>query len=149
MEGLSKVLDNQIPVKINVKTTIHDGNSKDTFELTAVGRYYKKGNARYLQYEEEMDVGMVKTIVKMTEDDGLILRSGSIKMRLPFKMHQSLRGNYTTPYGVFNLKTLTKRMVHEFKEETSTGSIDLMYDLNMQGAKAGAYHLTIAFEEEN
>ena len=138
----------QVPVKIKGKTEIHDGSSKDTFEFTAFGRYYIKGNARFLQYNEEMEEGIVKTIIKMTDQDGLILRSGAVKMRLPFKLNSELRGSYDTPYGVFELITLTKTLTHQLDEQTSMGSIELLYDLNMQGAYAGTYHLSITFKEE-
>ncbi|PMY01093.1 DUF1934 domain-containing protein, partial [Pseudomonas sp. MPR-R5A] len=56
--------------------------------------------------------------------------------------------SYETPYGVFEMMTLTKRMVHSFEEDKSMGSIDLLYELKMQGSRAGTYHLAITFEEE-
>ncbi|WP_420828150.1 DUF1934 domain-containing protein [Cytobacillus citreus] len=138
----------QMPVKIKVKTDIRDGSSKDTFELTAFGRYYIKENARFLQYDEAMEEGMAKTIIKVSDQEGLILRSGAVKMRLPFKMNKKLQGNYHTPYGVFEIGTMTKRLDHQFDEETGSGSIDLLYELKMQGASTGTYHLFITFEEE-
>ena len=139
----------QMPVKINVKTDIRSGGSKETFELTAFGRYYRKDSARFLQYDEMMEEGTVKTIIKMSDADGLILRSGAVKMRLPFRMNKKLRGSYETPYGVFEMGTMTKRMVHRYDEESGEGSIDILYDLKMQGSQAGTYHLAITFEEEN
>lgn len=138
----------QSPVKIKVKTDIRNGGSKDTFELTAFGRYYKKENARFLQYDEVMEAGTVKTIVKLSNQEGLILRSGAVKMRLPFKMNKRFKGSYTTPYGVFELVTLTKRFEHQFDEQTGSGTIEILYDLKMQGAHSGTYHLAITFEEE-
>ncbi|MCM3093943.1 MULTISPECIES: DUF1934 domain-containing protein [unclassified Cytobacillus] len=139
----------QIPVKINVKTVIRKLGSKETFELTAFGRYYIKDSARFLQYDEVMEEGTVKTIIKMSDTDGLILRSGAVKMRLPFRMNKKLRGSYETPYGVFEMGTVTKRMVHQYDDKSSEGSIDILYDLKMQGSQAGTYHLAITFEEEN
>lgn len=138
----------QLPVKIKVKTDIRNGSSKDTFEFTAFGRYSQKENARYLQYDEVMEAGTVRTIVKISNQEGLILRSGAVKMRLSFNMNKRLRGSYTTPYGVFELVTLTKRFEHQFDENTRSGSIEILYDLKMQGAHSGTYHLAITFEEE-
>ncbi|KAB2333191.1 DUF1934 domain-containing protein [Cytobacillus depressus] len=137
-----------MPVKINVKTDIRDGRSKDTFELIAFGQYYIKENARFLQYDEAMEEGTAKTIVKVSEKEGLILRSGAVKMRLPFQMNKKLKGNYHTPYGVFELDTMTKRLDHQFDEQTGTGSIDLLYELKMHGANTGTYHLSITFKKE-
>jgi uncharacterized beta-barrel protein YwiB (DUF1934 family) len=138
----------QVPVKIKVKTDIYDGNEKNTFELTAFGRYYLKENARYLQYDEAMEQGMANTIIKMTEEEGMIMRSGAVKMRLPFKMNKRLTGNYHTPYGVLEMGTVTKRLEHHFNQQKGHGSIDILYDLNMQGANTGTYHLSITFEKE-
>lgn len=138
----------QVPVKIKVKTDIRDGSSKDTFELTAFGQYYKKENARFLQYNEVMEEGTVKTIIKISEQDGVILRSGAVKMRLPFQINKKLKGRYDTPYGVFETATLTKRFVHHFDEKTDIGSIDLLYEMSIQGAHSGTYHLVITFQKE-
>jgi len=148
---LSTIQNEQIPVKIKVKTDIRDGNRRETFELIAFGRYYKKENARYLQYDEvmEKDLPPVKTIIKISDAEGLILRNGAVKMRLPFKMNKKLRGSYTTPYGEFELSTLAKRLHHQFHEQTGVGEIDILYDLNMQGANTGTYHLMVNFIMES
>lgn len=149
MLPLSVKAAEQLPVKIKVKTDIRNGKEKETYELTTFGRYYKKGNTFYLQYEEVMEEqGTIKTIVKMSDADSLILRSGGIKMRLPFLMNKSLRGSYETPYGVLEMVTLTKRLEHFYNEEKGYGSFDILYELNMQGSKAGTYHMTIIFEED-
>ncbi len=148
---MSTIQNEQIDVKITVKTAIRDGNRKETFELITFGRYYKKENARYLQYDEVMEEELppVKTIIKISDAEGLILRNGAVKMRLPFKINKRLRGSYTTPYGEFGLTTSTKRMHHQFHEQTGVGEIDILYDLNMQGASTGTYHLTIDFMKES
>ncbi|MFO1442184.1 DUF1934 domain-containing protein [Bacillus sp. Bva_UNVM-123] len=137
-------------VKLTVKTDIRDGDRKETFELIAFGRYYQKENACYLQYDEVMEEELppVKTTIKMSGEDGLILRSGAVKMRLPFKMNKRLRGSYTTPYGDFELITSTKRLHHQFNDETGEGAFEVLYDLKMQGAQSGTYHLTVNFKEE-
>jgi len=114
----------------------------------AFGQYYKKENARFLQYNEEMEEGSVKTIIKISDKDGLILRSGAVKMRLPFQMNKKLRGSYDTRYGVFETATLTKRLAHQFNEQTDSGSIELLYEMSIQGAHSGTYHLVITFQKE-
>lgn len=149
--SLSTTQKDQIHVKITVKTVIRDGNRKETFELITFGRYYKKDNARYLQYDEVLDEGIlpVKTIIKISAEDGLILRSGAVKMRLPFKMNKRLRGQYTTPYGEFDITTLTKRLHHQYDEQIGTGSIEVLYDLSMQGTYTGTYHLEVYFQKKS
>jgi uncharacterized beta-barrel protein YwiB (DUF1934 family) len=137
----------QIRVKINVKTTIQDGDNKESFEITAVGRYYKKEHSFYLQYEETSEEGEIRTVVKIAGDEALILRSGSVKMRLPFRLHEELNGSYETPYGTLLTTVLTKAI--NYSDLTnSDGFVDLVYELSTQGSDAGTYHLQMTFKEE-
>lgn len=128
-----------IPVKINVKTTI---NNEETFELVVFGQYYQKNSASFLQYEEAAEEGTVKTIVKIAGEEALILRSGAVKMRLPFQLHKTLNGSYEMPFGRFETTTLTRKMTHD------DNSFDILYDFTLQGSPAGTYHLEITFQED-
>ena len=138
----------QMPVKITVNTTISDGENKETYELTTFGEYYHKTNSIYLRYQEYSEEGDIQTTVKMGEREGSILRNGAIKMRLLFQKNKSLLGSYTSPFGLFEMKTKTSRIDFEFDEAVRKGSIDLLYNLTMQGSHAGTYHLLITFEED-
>lgn len=130
----------ELPVIIKVKTTI---DQQDTFELTVFGRYYKKRNASFLRYEEVMEEGSVRTIVKVSAaDEALILRSGAVKMRLPFRLDQTVIGSYEMPFGRFEATTTAKRM------EFGDGLIDILYDFTLQGARSGTYHLEISYQED-
>ncbi|MFP5107279.1 DUF1934 domain-containing protein [Neobacillus sp. C211] len=132
----------EIPMKINVKTTIHQHGSKEVYELAVFGRYLQKDGASFLKYEEVQEEGNVRTIVKVAGDEALILRGGAVKMRLPFRLHKKLRGSYEMPFGTFETMTLAKRIEH------SDGLIDILYDFTMQGSHAGTYHLEITFQED-
>ncbi|MFZ7946499.1 DUF1934 domain-containing protein [Neobacillus sp. 19] len=131
--------NHEIPVKIKVKTTIDE---EETFELMVFGRYYQKDQASFLQYEEAHEEGTVRTIVKVAQDEALILRGGAVKMRLPFQLHKKMRGSYEMPFGTFETLTMAKRIEH------SEGLIDILYDFTMQGSPAGTYHLEISFQED-
>lgn len=137
---------NEIPVKISVKTTINDAAP---VELIVFGRYFQKERATYLQYEEVLEeVGTVRTIVKVSQEEMLILRSGAIKMRLPFRLQQKLPGSYELSLGAFETATLAKKM--EFtSQENGSGQIDIIYDFEMQGAPAGTFQLEIHFQPEH
>ncbi len=133
----------EIPVKINVKTTI---DQEETFELMVFGTYFEKGNAAYLRYEEAMEEGTVRTIVKMAENDALILRGGAVKMRLPFELNRKLNGSYEMPFGQFATETMAKRIQYSY--ENGRGSFHVVYDFSMEGAPGNTYQLEIAFQEE-
>ncbi|WP_244440886.1 DUF1934 domain-containing protein [Neobacillus jeddahensis] len=131
--------NHEIPVKIKVKTTI---NADETFELMVSGRYSQKAGASFLQYEEVLEEGTVRTIVKVAAEEALILRGGAVKMRLPFRLHKRMRGSYEMPFGTFETMTMAKRIEH------TKGLIDILYDFNMQGSPGGTYHLEITFQED-
>ena len=124
----------QIPVKVTVSTAIYSGSEKETFELTTFGRYYKKANSSYLQYDEAMEEGDVHTTVKISENDVLIMRSGAIKMRLHFLLNKKTHGNYKTPYGLLETSAVTKRLDTDFNDENQEGHVDLLYDMAIQGS---------------
>jgi uncharacterized beta-barrel protein YwiB (DUF1934 family) len=133
----------EVPVKINVKTTIdHD----ETFELMVFGTYFEKGNSAYLRYEEAVEEGSVRTIVKMAQNNALILRGGAIKMRLPFELNRKLNGSYEMPFGQFATVTKAKRI--DYSYENGKGHFGVVYDFSMEGAQASTYELEIAFQEE-
>jgi uncharacterized beta-barrel protein YwiB (DUF1934 family) len=134
----------EIPVKINVKTTI---DRQETFELHVFGRYSQKGNADFLQYEEVMEEGNVRTIVKMAAEEALILRGGAVKMRLPFELNRKLNGSYELPFGQFAIVTKAKKM--NYSHENGKGRFEIVYDFSMEGSSQGTYHLEIVFQEEN
>ncbi|MEH7300700.1 DUF1934 domain-containing protein [Neobacillus drentensis] len=136
----------EIPMKIKVKTTIEQDGDKETYELMVFGRYLEKDGASFLKYEEVQDEGSVRTIVKVADQDALILRGGAVKMRLPFRLNKVLRGSYEMPFGVFETLTMAKRLEHSF--ENGQGLIDILYDFKMQGSPGGTYRLEITFEED-
>ena len=146
LEGLQT---EQLPVKITVNTTIQDGTEKETYELITFGYYVKKTKSVFLRYEEFLEAGTINTIVKISGQEGSILRSGAVKMRIPFELDKSLTGRYETPYGVMELDTVTSKVHHSFDEDLKKGEFDFLYRLNMQGSYAGTYHTTISFEEDH
>ncbi|MEH7011185.1 DUF1934 domain-containing protein [Neobacillus niacini] len=133
----------EVPVKINVKTTI---DQQETFELMVFGTYLEKGNSAYLRYEEAMEEGSVRTIVKMAANNALILRGGAIKMRLPFELNRKLNGSYEMPFGQFATVTKAKRI--DYSYENGKGRFCVLYDFSMEGAPTSTYQLEIAFQEE-
>ena len=138
----------QVPVKLHVTTHIYNGKNKESIEWIGFGQYLEKDTSKYIKYEEIIEEGTIRTIIKVTEKEGLILRSGAVKMRLPFLINKQKIGSYESPYGVFQLITDTKRLALEIEQHTTTGSLDILYDLKMQGSNNGTYHMTISFKEE-
>jgi len=139
--------EKKFPVRLKVKTTIYQGKDKQSMELTTFGTFYKKENADFLQYDEVMEeVGTVATTLKLTSNDAVIMRNGAVKMNLPLQKHKKRIGRYITPYGNFDMETNTSQYNYFLNEQS--GTIDLLYDLTMQGQKSGQFLLSIEFKED-
>lgn len=136
-----------IPVRIKVCTTISQGNEKESYELVTFGRFYRKGTGFYLLYEEIMELGIIKTSVKFSEEDAVILRSGAVNMRLAFRKNGRMKGHYETPYGTMDTMTDTKQFQHQQTNEKE-GKLELLYEFMLQEDLAGTYHMKITYEED-
>src|SRR4051794_28246418 len=79
---LESLQTEQLPVKITVNTMIHNGSEKETYELITFGHYYKKTKSVFLRYEEFVEEGTINTVVKISDQEGSIIRSGAVKMRI-------------------------------------------------------------------
>lgn len=138
----------QTPVKIHLVTIARQEDDEEKYELTLFGRYYRKGNSVYLKYDEVQEEGTVHTIVKISEDEALILRSGLIKMRLSFRLSEQRNGSHESPFGSLMLSTSTKTLTHHESNDIVNGRISLKYDLAMQGAHTGEYEMRIDYRED-
>ena len=136
------------PVNVTINTSIVQSGMKEEFITGSSGFFYKKGSAVYLQYEEKAEEGSIRTILKMDSGEALLLRSGAVKMRLPFKLSEETRGSYNTAYGTLPVKAVTTRLAQAIRENGRGGMFRLKYDLHIAGAPAGTYSLSITFEEE-
>ena len=136
------------PVKIRLHSSIqHPGQDKVTHEIQMAGRYIEKAGISYLRYVEEQDGAEIQSTVKMGSEDALIMRSGALKMRLPFFTDSDRAGEYRNAQANFNLLVRTKQL--EFiKEATPTkGRFSVHYELHAEGSLLGTYELSITYSE--
>ncbi|WP_231584135.1 DUF1934 domain-containing protein [Domibacillus indicus] len=139
--------DEQMPVKIRVKTDVAHEGENETFELSLFGRLFKKDGSTFLKYDEVQEEGVVHTIVKLADASALILRSGALKMRMIFEEGQRLNGSYESQYGTLLVTTDTETFTHN-TTSTGTGRAKLVYKLLMQGEAVGIYTMNIHYELE-
>ncbi|WP_425383195.1 DUF1934 domain-containing protein [Rossellomorea oryzaecorticis] len=148
MSGLTELNNESTPVKIHLKTNITIGDESDSFELVSFGRYYEKGDAFFLKYDEVQEEGTTHTIVKVTDEQALILRSGAVKMRMLFNEEEEMSGSYESELGTLLLTTKTKKLSHTKNLSKTEGDFNLSYELIMQGSSVGDYEMSINFKEE-
>jgi uncharacterized beta-barrel protein YwiB (DUF1934 family) len=148
VSGLTELNNESTPVKIHLKTNITIGDDSDSFELVSFGRYYEKGEAFFLKYDEVQEEGTIHTIVKVTDEQALILRSGAVKMRMLFNEEEEMSGSYESELGTLLLTTKTKKLSHTKNLDKTEGDFNLSYELMMQGSSVGDYEMSINFKEE-
>jgi len=134
----------QKAVNIKLTTIIRQPDVEDQLmELRSQGTLTVKNNRRYLQYEEQLEELLVRTTVKISENEAVIMRSGGLQMRLPFLLHKEQTGNLTNEQGSFMLTT----KAHELS--ISDTRFKVRYDLAMGSAHVGEYEMEIQFLEGN
>ncbi|WP_075618413.1 DUF1934 domain-containing protein [Paenisporosarcina indica] len=138
----------QSQVKVKMKTTIRQPNEEpEVYELWSTGSLIKKGDHAYLKYEEVQgqEDKNIKTTVKMGKNEALVLRSGGLNMRLPFRLNATQNGSYESEYGTLMVTTSTQHMAYEKNEHD--GRFVVQYDLNVSGEPVGEYTLEFHYTE--
>ncbi|GGE82289.1 DUF1934 domain-containing protein [Priestia taiwanensis] len=138
-----------LPIKLKFVTEIRDGKRKETVAFDTNGLYYEKGKNRYLTFQEPHEQGEIKTIVKMYDDEVLIMRSGVVSMRQVYKKGHWTQGTYQNTLGQFSMDTKTDNVLVQWSEKTKKGSLFVTYQLLLQGNEAGRYTITINFKEDH
>lgn len=140
---------NETKVKIKLNSTIlpTDGE-EETYEMWLDGSLIKKTGKTYLRYVEQLGEGNINTTVKLDNHQALILRSGGVKMRLPFNRLQEQHGHYETQFGTLPIVTKTHQLSFENRDDNkANGTFKIQYDLLMNGQAVGEYTLEIQYME--
>lgn len=129
-------------VNIRLLSTIrHPNVQEEAIDLETKGTLTLKGSQSYLVYEETHDEKNIRTTVKLGGKSALVLRSGGVKMRLPFEREQLQTGSYDTPYGTLMITTNTKQLHFE------DGHFQVEYELIINDEVAGTYTLELFYTE--
>lgn len=129
-------------VKIKLTTKIRQPDVEEqVLEMRSEGTMTVKNNRLYLQYEEQLEELSIRTTVKISNDEAVIMRSGGLQMRLPFLLHKEQTGNLTNEQGSFMLTT----KAHELS--ASDTRFKVRYDLAMGSSHVGEYEMEIQFTE--
>jgi len=132
----------QKTVNIQIVSTIrHPNVHEETINIATHGTLTLKGKQYYLVYEEVQDEKVIRTTVKLSGQNGLILRSGGVKMRLPLEPGELQTGSYETQYGTMIITTNTKHLHFE------VGRFQVEYELIINEEVAGTYTLELTYTE--
>ena len=140
MIGMTPALRKTVNIRL-VSTIRHPNVQLETINIETKGTLTLKGNQYYLVYEEVQDEKVIRTTVKLSGKTALILRSGGVKMRLPFERGELQTGSYDTQYGTLMITTNTKQL--HFEE----GHFQVEYELIINDEVAGTYTLELIYTE--
>jgi len=132
-----------VDVKIRiVGTQAFDGQS-DTVTQTVVGTLALQGDTAQLCYTEQDDDGANTAVTVTATADGVTVeRRGAFSSRLQMRPRVRCQSDYGTPYGTFEVTTLTHAFRRRVDEES--GEIFLAYTLTLGGqAMENTLHITI------
>lgn len=134
-------------VDIQLHSSIqHPGQDKEAHTFQMIGKCMEKNGATYLQYEEEQDGQKIRSIVKLGNEEALIMRSGAIKMRLPLSINEMRLGEYRNQQMMLNLQVKTKALQFTQVSERE-GKFSVAYELHAEGSLLGKYELSITYAE--
>ncbi|MBU8787607.1 DUF1934 family protein [Bacillus glycinifermentans] len=136
-------MDRETPVKIHVKSVIQEGSDLETIEFRTTGFYYMKKDKLYLTYHEEHEAGKVKTIVKASENEVLVMRSGAIEMKQRFLKGSRTVTHYKMPFGQLELGVDTKDISVQPQKEN--GDINIVYDMLVSGDQKHLHKMSISY----
>lgn len=132
----------QKTVKVQLVSTIrHPNVQEETINIKTKGILTLKGEQYYLVYEETQNEKTIRTTVKLSGQNALILRSGGVKMRLPLERGEFQIGSYETQYGTMIITTNTKHLHFE------VGRFQVEYELIINEEVAGTYTLELTYTE--
>ncbi|MGC3744496.1 DUF1934 domain-containing protein [Enterococcus faecalis] len=141
-------LSTGVPVSIQLKTIVQQGNEQKDFFFDLEGQLVKMGDTLYIRYKEELLEDTEPTPVTIKIEPGghvQLIRAGELRMRLRFGYQEKLDTSYRTPYGLLQISTFTHNLRVSLKDQPMSGKILVDYDLYSQTERIGEYHLELEF----
>jgi len=137
-------------VLITIIGTQRDGQGEESrIELITVGRCYEKNGVRYIVYQDSEISGFegVTTMLKLYDKHIVLVRTGRIDHTQEFCLGEKRHSAYITPYGTMQMSILTNSI--QMALDGITGSLEISYELEMNGQWQSTNTLSISIQEES
>lgn len=139
-----------IDVSISMHTRQYDNlGNEDLIEVVSKGSMYEKDKDIYIVYKEELEKGSthVTTTIKISENEVLIKRFGSVNSNMKFVSGNETVTKYRTPQGLFDIKINTTKLI--VKRFDKTIELDIEYNMCITGLFEGLNKVNIHVKELN
>ena len=102
-------------------------------ELITEGKFYKKGNAYYISYNETDVTGMKGTTTTLKVEGSIVtlIRHGTISSTFVFEEGKENVSHYATEYGVFTVGVKAERISAVIDDDG--GLVSVVYSLDIYG----------------
>ena len=112
------------------------------------GRLYRKGRHYYVNYKESEITGLAGTTTTLhLEDDRLaLIRTGKYPSSMVFEKGGKHMTVYHTDYGTMTIVISTRSIESTLTD--SGGTIDVLYDLEIENQPACQHHLLVSVTEK-
>ncbi|WP_430539435.1 DUF1934 domain-containing protein [Listeria rocourtiae] len=140
------------PILLRLKTISKQEMEEEITELALSGVFYldHTTGSRYLHYEEEQEAGTIRTVLKITDQEVLLMRSGAVNMRMHF-FRERKRSTVSVDYGVGKLMMESELLNMEevyVQEAGFSGKINFQYELLDRGVNIGIFDVSMILEED-
>ena len=138
---------------LNVVETIigtqRDAQGEESrIELITVGHYYEKNGVQYIVYKDSEISGLegVRTMLKVYDQYVVLVRKGSVEYTQEFRLGLKSLSTYVTPYVKMEMGIITQNI--KLALSSPTGTIDIRYELEINGQWQSTNTLSISVREE-
>ncbi|KGX94072.1 hypothetical protein N781_01255 [Pontibacillus halophilus JSM 076056 = DSM 19796] len=140
--------DERKPVQVRLETLIGEKDNQERIIVEEPGDYVKKGDAHILRFQETNEEGVVDTLVTIQQHKTIIRRTGPIQMTQTFREGKRTENIYHHPYGKFHLEADTNDLTHFTNEEETDGTLEIKYDLSVNGQEKQPHQLFLQYKED-
>ena len=141
---------NSVPVLLSItgkNRAMQDGEEMDAIKLMTTGMLTQKDDGWQLDYDEMDPDGGARQRIRLVMKGGRVSmqRRGEYGTTMVFEKDRRFEGFYHTPYGDLRMGVYATR-VH-WKVERGQGTVDLQYQLDLQGGFSAVHDLNLRFAQ--
>lgn len=118
---------------------------ENSYELTTVGNYTKKGDKYYISYEGSEITGYEdsRTTLKVKRDSVSMIRFGKSSAQMIFEKNRKYSGFYNTPYGGLSVDVTTRDLKVDIDDNGGEFSLDYYIQFNNDIPVENGMHVKI------
>ncbi|WP_034553048.1 DUF1934 domain-containing protein [Carnobacterium funditum] len=139
-------LSKGMPAKVEIKTTVSQGGSTESFVFNEMGKVVYMNGSYYIRYQETYDEIEIPVTFKLDATGAVtLIRRGETTTRMRFEQGERYKTSYQTPQGVITMETVTHELQISYREQPFSGELQLEYDLYLGQEKLGEHKLQLLF----